>query len=125
GIQNELTLRHELKRLFAWLESSGLTAVITGERGERTLTRNGIEEYVADCVIFLDHRVKDQISTRRLRVVKYRGTEHATDEFPFLIDRNGFAVLPVTSLELEHKASQEIISTGVQGLDAMFAKKGV
>ena len=125
GLRNERILRGELKRLFTWLESAGLTAVITGERGDRTLTRHNLEEYVADCVIFLDHRVLDQISTRRLRIMKYRGTEHATDEFPFLIDHHGFTVLPVTSLKLVHKASREVISTGIDGLDAMFSLGGL
>lgn len=125
GLRNERILRSELKRLFTWLEENGLTSVITGERGDRSLTRHNLEEYVADCVIFLDHRVRDHISTRRLRILKYRGTEHATDEFPFLIDRHGPAVLPVTSLELQHPASREVISTGIPSLDEMFALRGL
>ena len=92
---DELTLRSELRRLFRWLNNRGVTAIVTGERGEGTLTRHGLEEYVSDCVVLLDHRVHDQISTRRLRVVKYRGSHHGPDEYPFLIDRNGFSVLPV------------------------------
>src|SRR5205814_10671192 len=117
-------LRAELRRLFAWLKERGITAVITGERGPDTLTRQGLEEYVSDCVILLDHRVADQISTRRLRVVKYRGSSHGTNEYPFLIDRHGIAVLPVTSLELVHTAGADRVSTGIPWLDDMFGGKG-
>jgi circadian clock protein KaiC len=124
GLSNAGILRAELRRLFAWLKDRGITAVITGERGTDTLTRQGLEEYVSDCVIFLDHRVTDQISTRRLRVVKYRGSSHGTNEYPFLIDRHGIAVLPVTSLQLIHSATSERISTGVDWLDGMFGGKG-
>src|SRR6186713_2609759 len=124
GLTNAGLLRAELRRLFAWLKERGITAVITGERGTDTLTRQGLEEYVSDCVIFLDHRVTDQISTRRLRVVKYRGSSHGTNEYPFLIDRRGIAVLPVTSLQLIHKSSSERISTGLDWLDDMFGGKG-
>jgi circadian clock protein KaiC len=98
GLQNEGILRAELRRLFRWLKDKGVTAVITAERGEGALTRHGLEEYVSDCVILLDHRVTDQVSTRRFRIVKYRGTAHGTNEYPFLIDEGGFSVLPVTSL---------------------------
>lgn len=101
GQPNPLILRAELRRLFRWLKDKGVTAVITGERGDETLTRQGLEEYVSDCVIVLDHRVSDQVSSRRLRVVKYRGSTHGTNEYPFLIDENGFSVLPVTSLGLQ------------------------
>ena len=97
----------ELRRLFRWLKDKGVTAIITGERGEGTLTRQGLEEYVSDCVIVLDHRVSEQTSSRRLRVVKYRGSTHGTNEYPFLIDEDGISVLPVTSLGLEHNASSE------------------
>jgi circadian clock protein KaiC len=100
GLPNQLILRAELRRLFRWLKDKGVTAIITGERGDETLTRQGLEEYVSDCVIMLDHRVNEQTSTRRLRVVKYRGSIHGTNEYPFLIDENGFSVLPVTSLGL-------------------------
>ena len=117
-------LRAELRRLFRWLKDRGVTAIITGERGEGTLTRHGLEEYVSDCVILLDHRVIDQVSTRRLRIVKYRGTTHGTNEYPFLIDEAGISVLPITSLALEHAASTERISTGVPRLDAMLGGKG-
>ena len=117
---NELLLRAELRRLFRWLNDRGVTAIVTGERGEGTLTRHGLEEYVSDCVIVLDHRVHDQISTRRLRVVKYRGSHHGPDEYPFLIDRTGFSVLPVSAMALEHEASGERVPTGVEGLDAML-----
>ena len=104
GLQNEAILRAELRRLFRWLRDRDLTVVITGERGETTLTRHGLEEYVTDAVIQLDHRVHEQISTRRLRVVKYRGSHHGTNEYPFLIDEDGVSVLPVTSLTLQHAA---------------------
>ncbi len=124
GLSNAGVLRAELRRLFAWLKDRGITAVITGERGTNTLTRQGLEEYVSDCVIFLDHRVNDQISTRRLRVVKYRGSSHGTNEYPFLIDRRGIAVLPVTSLQLIHRATSERISTGLDWLDDMFGGRG-
>jgi circadian clock protein KaiC len=124
GLSNVGVLRAELRRLFAWLKDRGITAVITGERGTNTLTRQGLEEYVSDCVIFLDHRVTDQVSTRRLRVVKYRGSSHGTNEYPFLIDRHGFAVLPVTSLQLIHRATSERVSTGVDWLDGMFGDRG-
>lgn len=117
---NEAVLRAELRRLFRWLKDRGLTAVITGERGKENLTRFGLEEYVADCVILLDHRVRDQISTRRLRIVKYRGSAHGTNEYPFLITDQGFSVLPITSMFLEHKASSQRISTGVKDLDDML-----
>jgi circadian clock protein KaiC len=117
---NELLLRAELRRLFRWLNDRGVTAIVTGERGAGTLTRHGLEEYVSDCVIVLDHRVHDQVSTRRLRVVKYRGSDHGPDEYPFLIDRTGFSVLPVSAMALAHDASSERVPTGVGGLDAML-----
>jgi circadian clock protein KaiC len=125
GLQNEGILRAELRRLFRWLKDKGVSAVITGERGDGTLTRRGLEEYVSDCVILLDHRVLDQVSTRRLRIVKYRGTAHGTNEYPFLIDEKGFNVLPLTSVGLEHKVSNERISTGIPRLDTMLSGKGV
>jgi len=118
-------LRAELKRLFQWLKDRGLTAIITGERGEGSLTRHGIEEYVSDCVIVLDHRVTDQTSTRRLRVLKYRGSLHGTNEYPFLIGRNGVSVLPITSLGLQHAASHDRVSTGIDDLDEMLGGRGV
>ena len=124
GLQNEGILRAELRRLFRWLKDKGVTAIITGERGEGTLTRRGLEEYVSDCVILLDHRVTDQVSTRRMRIVKYRGTSHGTNEYPFLIDEDGFSVLPVTSLGLQHEVSEERISSGVPRLDNMLGGKG-
>jgi len=124
GLQNEGILRSELRRLFRWLKDKGVTAVITAERGEGALTRRGLEEYVSDCVILLDHRVTDQISTRRLRVVKYRGTAHGTNEYPFLINTDGFSVLPVTSLDLQHEVSKEHISSGIPRLDTMLDGKG-
>ena len=124
GLTNAAILRAELRRLFSWLKEKGVTAVITGEKGEGTLTRNGLEEYVSDCVIVLDHRVIDQVSTRRLRVVKYRGSTHATNEYPFLINENGFSVLPISSLGLAHDVSTERVSTGVPRLDSMLGGKG-
>jgi len=124
GLNNTGVLRAELRRLFAWFREHGITAVITGERGTDTLTRQGLEEYVSDCVIMLDHRVNDQISTRRLRIVKYRGSSHGTNEYPFLIDRRGIAVLPITSLQLLHTATSQRISTGLRWLDEMFGGKG-
>ena len=124
GFDNEALLRAELRRLFRWLKDRGLTTVVTAEKGEGALTRHGLEEYVSDCVILLDHRIEEQISTRRLRIVKYRGTSHGADEFPFLIDQNGLSVLPLTSLALNHKVSKERVSTGVPDLDAMMQGKG-
>ncbi|MDC0721274.1 circadian clock protein KaiC [Nannocystis bainbridge] len=121
GFDNEGILRAELRRLFRWLKDRGVTAVITAERGDGTLTRQGLEEYVSDCVIQLDHRMHDQVSTRRLRIVKYRGTHHGTNEYPFLIDSDGFSVLPLSSLKLDHEASTERVSTGIERLDAMLA----
>ncbi|MES2920574.1 MAG: circadian clock protein KaiC [Verrucomicrobiota bacterium] len=125
GLPNHAILRAELRRLFRWLKDRGMTAVITGEKGESTLTRYGLEEYVADCVISLDHRVAEQISTRRLRVVKYRGTAHGTNEYPFIIGERGLSVLPITSLQLDHQASGERVPTGIARLDEMLGGKGV
>ena len=124
GLPNEAIIRAELRRLFRWLKEKGVTAVITCERGEGTLTRYGLEEYVADCVILLDHRVQNQISTRRMRIVKYRGTSHGTNEYPFFIDEKGFSVLPITSLALTHRASTERISSGIERLDTMLSGDG-
>jgi len=124
GLSNMAVLRSELRRLFRWLKEKQVTAIITAERGDGTLTRHGMEEYVSDCVILLDHRVNDQLSTRRLRVVKYRGSTHGTNEFPFLIDDDGFSVLPITSSKLEHSASLERVSTGIPRLDAMLGGQG-
>ncbi|MGF7072863.1 circadian clock protein KaiC [Mucilaginibacter sp. 3215] len=125
GLSNQTILRAELRRLFAFLKEKGVTAIITGEKGDgSSLTRQGLEEYVSDCVILLDHRVINQISTRRLRVVKYRGTQHGTNEYPFLIDEDGISVLPVTSLSLEKEVSSERISSGIPSLDSMFGGKG-
>jgi circadian clock protein KaiC len=124
GLPDPVILRAELRRLFRWLKDKGVTAIITGERGDGTLTRQGLEEYVSDCVIVLDHRVSEQTSSRRMRVVKYRGSTHGTNEYPFLIDENGISVLPVTSLGLDHIASRERVSSGVARLDAMLGGKG-
>ena len=124
NLPNQHLLRTELRRLFRWLKDKGVTAIITGERGEGTLTRRGLEEYVSDCVIMLDHRVSDQVSSRRLRVVKYRGSTHGTNEYPFLIDEDGISMLPITSLGLHQIASKARISTGVARLDAMLGGTG-
>ena len=124
GFTNQALLRSELRRLFRFLKDKGVTALITGERGDGTLTRQGLEEYVSDCVILLDHRVNEQVSTRRLRIVKYRGSTHGTNEYPFLIDEKGISVLPVTGLVLDHAVSNERISTGIPGLDTMLGGKG-
>lgn len=124
GLSNQAILRAELRRLFRWLKDKGVTVVITGEKGEGTLTRQGLEEYVSDCVIFLDHRVNDQVSTRRLRIIKYRGSSHGTNEYPFVIDQRGLEVLPVTSLHLRHTAPTERISSGIERLDTMLGGKG-
>ncbi|BDU19020.1 circadian clock protein KaiC [Dyella sp. GSA-30] len=124
GFTDKGILRAELRRLFAWLKDKGVTAIITGERGDGQLTRYGIEEYVSDCVILLDNRVDEQITTRRLRVVKYRGSAHGTNEYPFLIDDRGISVMPITSAGLGHKISRESVSTGVPGLDAMLGRGG-
>ena len=124
GFSNTAILRAEIRRLFQFLKSFGVTAIVTGERGENSLTRYGLEEYVADCVILLDQRVTDQVTTRRLRVVKYRGSGHGTNEYPFIIDERGFSLLPVSSMGLRHKVSSEVISTGVPDLDAMLGVGG-
>jgi circadian clock protein KaiC len=124
SLPNEAILRAELRRLFRWLKDKGVTAVITAERGRDQLTRHGLEEYVSDCVILLDHRVNEQIATRHLRVVKYRGALHGTNEFPFLIGDEGISVLPITSLGLNHKISTERIATGIPRLDAMLGGRG-
>jgi len=124
SLPNEAILRSELRRLFRWLKEKGVTAVITAERGRESLTRHGLEEYVSDCVILLDHRVNDQIATRHLRVVKYRGALHGTNEFPFLIGDDGISVLPITSLSLNHLVSTDRIATGIPRLDAMLGGKG-
>jgi circadian clock protein KaiC len=126
GLPNQAILRSELRRLFRWLKDRGMTAIITGEKGEgNAITRYGLEEYVADCVIVLDQRVREQISTRRLRVLKYRGTAHGMNEYPFMIGAHGFSVLPVTSLQLDHRASAQRMSTGIARLDEMLSGQGV
>jgi circadian clock protein KaiC len=124
GLANPTILRAELRRLFHWLKEKGVTAIITGERGDRMLTRQGLEEYVSDCVILLDHRVTAQASTRRLRVIKYRGSMHGTNEYPFLIGETGFSILPITSLGLKHEVSTERIPTGIPRLDTMLGGDG-
>jgi circadian clock protein KaiC len=124
GLSNLAVLRAELRRLFKWLKDQRVTAIITAERGEGTLTRHGLEEYVSDCVILLDHRVTEQLATRRLRIVKYRGSTHGTNEYPFLIDADGISVLPLSSLDLEHAVSRERMSSGIPDLDDMLEGQG-
>lgn len=124
GLSNPAILRAELRRLFRWIKDRGVTAIITGERGGGQFTRQELEEYVSDCVILLDNRVLDQVTTRRLRIVKYRGTMHGTNEYPFMIDEDGISVLPITSLSFEHRVSEERISSGVTRLDTMLGGKG-
>jgi circadian clock protein KaiC len=124
GLTNHGILRAELRRLFSWLKDKGVTAIITGEKGEGKLTRQGLEEYVSDCVILLDHRIENQISTRRLRIIKYRGSVHGTNEYPFLIDKDGISVLPITSLKLSNEVSNERVSSGIPSLDEMLGGKG-
>ncbi len=124
GLQDQSILRAELRRLFQWLKKRGVTTIITGERGDGSFTRHGLEEYVSDCVILLDNRVSQEISTRRLRIVKYRGSVHGTNEYPFLIDADGVSVMPVSALTLEHAASRERVSTGIPKLDRMLDGKG-
>ena len=124
GLSDASVLRAELRRLFRWLKDRGLTAIVTGERGDGSLTRQGLEEYVSDCVILLDNRMEGQAATRRLRVVKYRGTSHGSNEYPFLIDEHGISVLPITSIGLKHVASRDRISSGIAGLDEMLDGEG-
>lgn len=124
GLSNHAIVRSELRRLFRWLKDKGVTAIVTAERGDSTITRFGLEEYVADCVILLDHRVNDQVCTRRLRVVKYRGSAHGTNEYPFLVGRKGLSILPVTSMGLDYQASTKRVSSGVPRLDTMLSGQG-
>jgi circadian clock protein KaiC len=124
GLSNEGILRAELRRLFSWLKEKGVTAVITAEKGDGTLTRQGLEEYVSDCVILLDHRVANQVSTRRLRVIKYRGSIHGTNEYPFMIDHDGISVLPITSLQLDNEVSSKRVGSGIPELDRMLGGNG-
>jgi len=125
GLENESILRSELRRLFRWLKERNLTAIVTGERGQGALTRHGLEEYISDCVILLHHHMTETVLTRRLRVVKYRGSTHGTNDYPFLIENDDISVLPVTSTDLKQVASNERISTGVVALDAMFAVRTI
>ncbi len=124
GLSNEGVLRAELRRLFHWLKDRGITAVVTGERGNGALTRHGLEEYISDCVIVLDHRVTAQVSTRRLRILKYRGSTHGTNEYPFLVDGEGFSVIPITSAALDFDVGEERVSSGIAGLDDMLGGSG-
>jgi circadian clock protein KaiC len=124
GLPNEAIVRAELRRLFRWLKDKGVTSIITSEKGKETLTRHGLEEYVSDCVIFLDHRLRNQVATRRLRIVKYRGSSHGTNEYPTMIDEEGLSVLPISSVGLQYPVSCEYISTGIDRLDQMLGGKG-
>jgi circadian clock protein KaiC len=124
GLRNDAVVRSELLRLFRWLKDRGISAVVTGEKGEKTLTRYGLEEYIADCVIMLDNRVTEELATRRLRVIKYRGSEHGADEYPFIIGKDGITIFPITSIKTDYKISKERISTGIAGLDTMLDGKG-
>lgn len=124
GLQNQAIVRSELLRLFRWLKDRDITAVVTGEKGERTLTRYGLEEYIADCVISLDNRVADQLATRRLRILKYRGSQHGADEYPFLLGKDGITIFPITSLRIDYKLSRERVSTGIARMDTMLSGKG-
>lgn len=124
GFSNESILRAELRRLFRWLKDKGVTAIITGESGENRITKYGLEEYVADCVILLDHRIREQVATRRMKVIKYRGSKHGLNEYPFLITDTGISVLPITSIGLNYEVSSERISTGINTLDEMFGNMG-
>ncbi len=124
ALPNEVLVRAELRRLFDWLKATGLTTIITGEQGEKMLTRHGMEEYISDCVVFLDHRTINQVSTRRLRIIKYRGSLHGTNEYPVMIDHQGISVLPISSLTLNYAASNKRVSTGIERLDTMLGGKG-
>lgn len=124
GLSNEAIIRSELRRLFHWLKTQGVTTIVTGERGDKTLTRQGLEEYVSDCVIRLDQRTENELSTRRLQIVKYRGSRHETNEYPFLIEEDGISILPITSVGLEHQVSSDRISSGIPRLDAMLGGQG-
>ena len=125
GLTDARTLRAELRRMFDWLHDRGVTTIITGERGDGKITRNGLEEYVSDCVILLDQRVNEQIATRRLRIIKYRGSLHGTNEYPFLIDERGFLVLPITTIALDYPAAEEYAPTGIADLDEMLGGRGL
>jgi circadian clock protein KaiC len=124
GLRNDAIVRSEILRMFRWLKDRGISAVVTGEKGERTLTRYGLEEYIADCVILVDNRITEELSTRRLRIIKYRGSAHGTDEYPFLIGKDGITIFPITSIKTDYRISPERVSTGISGLDAMFGGKG-
>ena len=124
GLPNQGIVRAEMRRLFRWLKEKGVTVIMTGERGNGSLTRYGLEEYVSDCVITLDHRVVDQVTTRRIRIVKYRGSDHGTNEYPFLIEKDGLSIWPITTVQLEHTTSRERIPTGIERLDTMLGGKG-
>ncbi|BAI62202.1 KaiC homolog [Methanocella paludicola SANAE] len=124
GLKNDAIVRSELLRLFRWLKDRGISAVVTGEKGDKTLTRYGLEEYIADCVILLDNRVTNELATRRLRIIKYRGSRHGPDEYPFLIGKDGINIFPITSIKTDYKISKDRVSTGIKNFDKMFGGKG-
>jgi circadian clock protein KaiC len=124
GLRNDAVVRSEILRLFRWLKDRGITAVVTGEKGDRTITRYGLEEYIADCVIMLDNRVTSELATRRLRIMKYRGSTHGADEYPFLIGKDGISIFPITSIKTEYKISMERVSTGIASMDKLLEGKG-
>ena len=125
GISNHSILRAEIRRLFNWLRDKEVTVIITGEQGGGdSITRQGLEEYVSDCVIFLDHRINEQYGTRRIRIIKYRGSIHGTNEYPFIITESGISILPISTVRLDSKSTHERISTGIAGIDDMLGGKG-
>ncbi|MEO7862031.1 MAG: ATPase domain-containing protein [Nitrospirales bacterium] len=124
GVTDAGILRLEIKRLFRWLKDKHVTAIVTGELGQGAYTRHGLEEYISDCIFLLDNRVKEQISTRRIRIVKYRGSNHGTNEYPFVIAQSGLSVIPITSAGLDQPGTRERVSTGIPSLDNLFAGGG-
>ncbi len=124
GVTDAGILRLEIKRLFRWLKDKHVTAILTGELGQGSYTRHGLEEYISDCIIFLDNRVTEQISTRRIRVIKYRGSNHGTNEYPFVIDEDGLSVIPITSAGLDQPGTAKRVSTGIPSLDKLFKGAG-
>ena len=120
GITNFGILRLEIKRLFRWLKEKQVTAIVTGEPVQETYTRHGLEQYISDCIILLDNRVSEQIAIRRIRVVKYRGSNHGTNEYPFVIDKYGLSVIPITWAGLDQPGTAQKVSTGMSTLDKLF-----
>jgi circadian clock protein KaiC len=125
GITDIGILRLEIKRLFRWLKEKKVTAIVTGETGQNgSYTRHGLEEYISDCIILLDNRIRDEMATRRVRVIKYRGSSHGTSEYPFVIDNEGLSVIPITSAGLAQPGTDKKVSTGIPSLDKLFKSKG-